>query len=87
MFDINNFKVCVTVERTQILCYVMGYDGPLYEEMEDFNLDTIINGNIVQFYTDKDIEKYFSSYEKYEIDLISSKEMLEILLSKTKEIK
>ncbi len=88
MFDINDFKVCVTVERTQILCHILDLNGePICEEMEDFNLDTIINSNIVQFYTDKDIETYSSSYEEYEIDLISSKEMLEILLSKTNEIK
>ncbi len=89
MFDINDFKVCVTTERTQILCHIMDYNGEIiYEDFEEFNLDTIINSNIVQFYTtDKDIETYSSSYKEYEIDLISSKEMLEILLSKTKDEK
>ena len=80
-----NFKVCVTKSRKQILCFVRDeYNEIMYETMVDFNLENIMCGDIIQFYSDKDIETYTRDFTEIEIDMITQKEMLEILLEQTK---
>ena len=81
----NNFKVCVTKLRKQILCFVRDeYNEIMYETMVDFNLENIMCGDIIQFSSDKDVEMYTRDFTESEIDMISQKEMLEILLEQNK---
>lgn len=81
-------KICVSKERTEVLCFVKDIDNDfnvinLYEVMNTLTIETIMSGDVVLFKSDNDIKQYIKYFDESEIDLITYKEMLEHLLKST----
>ena len=74
-------KICVSKDRKQILCFVRDEFGEIsYETMYNFNIETIMKGDIAILSSERDVEMFTKYLDENTIDLITYKEMLEHLL-------
>lgn len=77
-------KICVNLNRTKVVCVVRDEtNAPYLELLEDFNIENIMSGDVLTFYSEKDFKDYLSSNRDEDpnnLELITYREMLNILL-------